>query len=74
MMNYPFNNFQTGLITNSGKQIPNTKLRGNLYLKELGKPKQQISDEAVISLKILDEDNFEYLLNVENEGIRGCQS
>ena len=68
MINNPFYNFQTGIKTNNGQEIPNTQLRGNLYLKEIGNPKQQISDEAVISLKILDEDNFEYLLNVENEG------
>ena len=68
MINNPFYNFQTGIKTNNGQEIPNTQLRGNLYLKEIGNPKQQISDEAVISLKILDEENFEYLLHIENEG------
>ena len=60
-------NLRFDKLTNSGKEIPNTILRGNLYLKEIGNLKQQISEEAIISLKILDEKNFDYLLNVENE-------
>ena len=42
-------------------------LQGTLYIKELNKPFQKLAEECSISLSIIDEKNFHYVLNISNE-------
>ena len=42
-------------------------LQGTLYIKELNKPFQKLAEECSISLLVIDEKNFNYVLNITNE-------
>ena len=42
-------------------------LQGTLYIKELGKPIQQLAEECTISLSIKDEKTYSYVINITNE-------
>ena len=42
-------------------------LQGTLYIKELNKPFQKLAEECSINLSIIDEKNFNYVLNISNE-------
>ena len=42
-------------------------LQGTLYIKDLGKPIQQLAEECTISLSIKDEKSFNYVINITNE-------
>ena len=42
-------------------------LQGILYIKDLGKPIQQLAEECTISLSIKDEKTFNYVINITNE-------
>ena len=42
-------------------------LQGTLYIKELNKPFQKLAEECTISLSIIDEKNYNYVLNITNE-------
>ena len=42
-------------------------LQGTLYIKELNKPFQKLAEECSISLSVIDEKNFNYVLNITNE-------
>ena len=42
-------------------------LQGTLYIKELNKPFQKLAEECSISLSVIDEKNFNYVLNIINE-------
>ena len=49
----------------SGNVSPS--LQGTLYIKDLGKPVQQLAEECQISLSIKDEKNYNYVINITNE-------
>ena len=42
-------------------------LQGTLYIKELGKPIQQLAEECTISFSIKDEKTYSYVINITNE-------
>ena len=42
-------------------------LQGTLYIKQLNKPFQKLAEECTISLSVIDEKNFNYVLNITNE-------
>ena len=42
-------------------------LQGTLYIKDFGKPIQQLAEECTISLSIKDEKSFNYVINITNE-------
>ena len=44
-----------------------THLQGTLYIKQLNKPFQKLAEECTISLSIIDESKFNYVLNITNE-------
>ena len=67
-MNKIFNYFIPSSTTNPNSyEIPNLKLSGSLYIKEIGKKLEKITEECTISLIILNENKFEYLLNIVND-------
>ena len=49
----------------SGNVSPS--LQGTLYIKDLGKPVQQLAEECQISLSIKDEKSYNYVINITNE-------
>ena len=42
-------------------------LQGTLYIKQLNKPFQKLAEECTISLSVIDESKFNYVLNITNE-------
>ena len=42
-------------------------LQGTLYIKDFGKPIQQLAEECTISLSIKDEKTYSYVINITNE-------
>ena len=42
-------------------------LRGTLYIKKMNSPFQKLAEECCISLSIIDEKKFNYVLNITNE-------
>ena len=42
-------------------------MQGTLYIKQLNKPFQKLAEECTISLSVIDEKNFNYVLNITNE-------
>ena len=42
-------------------------LQGTLYIKQLNKPFQKLAEECTISLSVIDENKFNYVLNIKNE-------
>ena len=48
-------------------QSVSPSLQGTLYIKDLGKPIQKLSEECSISLSIRDEKSFNYVINITNE-------
>ena len=54
----------------SSQQTPTEmkpSLQGTLYIKKLNKPFQKLSEECEISLSIIDEKKFNYVLNIKND-------
>ena len=48
-------------------QNDSPSLQGTLYIKDLGKPIQQLAEECTISLSIKDEKSYNYVINITNE-------
>ena len=54
----------------SSQQTPTEmkpSLQGTLYIKKLKKPFQKLAEECEISLSIIDEKKFNYVLNIKND-------
>ena len=60
-------NYFSGNQSSASISEDSPSLQGNLYIKELGKKIQQLSEECSISLTIKDEKKFDYVLNIVND-------
>lgn len=61
-----------GLFTGSSKStlkeiLPRLRLIGSLHRKRIGKNREEIAEECVISMSISNEKTFDYLLNIESD-------
>ena len=64
MLSYLWSFFSSSQPTPTEMQ---PSLQGTLYIKKLNNPFQKLSEECEISLSIIDEKKFNYVLNIKNE-------
>ena len=57
----------TTIETELTKELSTLNLTGTLYLKKIGENLGQISEECSITLTVINEQNFEYNLNIHND-------
>ena len=57
----------TTIETELTKELSTLNLSGTLYLKKIGENLGQISEECSITLTVINEQNFEYNLNIHND-------
>ena len=65
MLSYLWSFFSSPEQPKTNENSP--KLQGTLYIKQLNKPFQKLAEECTISLSVIDEKNFNYVLNITNE-------
>ena len=65
MLSYLWSFFSSGQQTKTSEISPS--LQGTLYIKQINKPFQKLAEECSISLSIIDEKNYNYVLNITNE-------
>jgi len=65
MLSYLWSFFSSPEQPKTNENSPS--LQGTLYIKQLNKPFQKLAEECTISLSVIDEKNFNYVLNITNE-------
>ena len=65
MLSYSWSFFSSPEQPKTNENSPS--LQGTLYIKQLNKPFQKLAEECTISLSVIDEKNFNYVLNITNE-------
>jgi hypothetical protein len=66
MINKNFN-FFAGSKSSLADSLREVTIRRNLFKKQIGKKKEEISEEATITFSIVNEKTFDYNLNIINE-------
>ena len=65
MLSYLWSFFSSPEQPKTNENSPS--LQGTLYIKRLNKPFQKLAEECTINLSVIDEKNFNYVLNITNE-------